>query len=569
MPEFHDKIKSLISNYGENIDITMILHIIIYLATVYLFPTSMLLANIFRMGGIIVAVRRIKTWWESKKEDILGKEKLNILSENDLIIRKLKLFINASVPQYNHLFSFNNDGKIGYIEQSIWYFTLQVFSWILQTIFWSYGSILINALLLIFTMPIFTILVTNCHYFLQVCIKLISVIRHLIAFVMSKITSNTINILSEICLNTNPKIDYIELMTYYEDFSESLINTFSFFKSACILTVFHYFKKTDNVFYYYMVDIIQKYHVDTLFNIQVLQFKESLEEKQKYLATIIKTRKWEEFLKPKPISMMFDMYESKNNDMFSRKIGILIRNASINIGRFFAIWSIGEMSPIIAILVDGYFTFFDNKFFIKHHNVSYLIGVIMIFLELPMIGILMMILSDILIKHILEYIDDQQIINKYVIRNTDQFKYLLIVLSAYKLRYVSLIFPFFAHYINNNMFLTGNLFGVIILCILSNFSLIHIFLTWGLSNIVYNVMTYKDEIIEQKTNLNLELVENYLHNPLFQDKNNNIMATPVKIQEEPRIKKPLFVENQKYNYRSTQRTNICKLLTDIFHFKYN
>jgi hypothetical protein len=553
------KIKNFVKNYGQNIDITIIIQLLIYFFTLYFFPLNSLFTNMLTIDSSITALRFIKTLYESDGQDLMYNFKMNELKENDMMMRKLKDYIGKFHKNHTNKFMFTNDGKIRFFEKYFLFGACQLISTLIQTILWTFNSfliILLNSVLLIFSIPLFYILITSCTYFLKLLAKTLEHIKKVINYVMSKISANIINKLTESTLNTNPHIVYVEMLDYYEDFGNSVIKTLSFIKTVISLSLLYYFKKTDNTVYSYIANIIQKYQTESLIPIPINKI--TSEEKQKKILEIITKRRWDEFLKPKTVNILFELYEnnndSKENDSFSNKIGMVLRNLKINFHRFITIWSIAMVSPILALVVDIYYTYIDNKFFIKNNIYAYGIASILLLFNNPLIGGILMVASDYFIKPLLEYLDENGFFSKFIIRNADQLKYLGILLSVTKITYLGFLIPILIHYVNRNKKLTIITFSIIFLNMLSGFSMFHLIALWGIGNIVHNI--YSIDRQQNKQNV-VHLVENYLDNPI----NKFTYLETIKVTEGRREKK--LEDDDKKN----KKGGVCDMVTGIFYFR--
>ncbi len=172
------------------------------------------------------------------------------------------------------------------------------------------------------------------------------------------------------------------LIDQHSHYTEHTINSILFIKNIIIHTIINYIKKTDNLLYAYTIDIIYKYQIENL------------------------------ILIPKGSN---DLSPDKKK-LFFLQIQILIRNIRINITRFLTLWSLSVLSPIIGIAIDAYYVFFDNKFHMTHHIISYTIGAIVLCIYNPIIGSLLIVLSDYIIKPIIDYINEHKIVSKYIFK---------------------------------------------------------------------------------------------------------------------------------------------------------
>lgn len=545
--ELLKKFTSFVNQYGNMIDITIIVHFIIYIVVLYLFPSKHLFINMMTIDGAISSIRFIKTLHESDINDIIKNYSLNGTFENDLMMRKLKQLLDTKYKRFAKYFDFTNDGKINTFQKYFVWLIFQGISFILCTLLWDYGAFLINGLLLIFAMPFFYTLILNNIYFLKIFTLVVTKAKHILAFVLSKLTASVINKLAQICFNSNPKIDHNELIDYFEDYTDTITKIWTFLKTTFILTGIHYIKKTNNILYYYIIDIIHKYHINNL-----LLFPKTdlpMDKKQKLLSDIIKGRRWKEFLDSKTVNILFELYESKNNDVFSTKIGMFIRNVIVNFLRFVSLWSSCVISPTAGLLVDIYYTWFNNKFGISHHNISYIIGALVMYSGNAFLGSLLLVCSDILIKPILDYIEEHQIISKYIIKSKEELLYLVMVIIMAKFKYATLLLPLITYYIDSNKFMNFGTFFILALGYVSDFSVFHVTFAWLILNIIYNVKTDKPDINKP---LGLHIIDN----------NFSVTSKPnVKPVQIEMIKINNTDSNKSQDVEEPERQNMCKRIT--------
>jgi hypothetical protein len=543
------KIYNFIKVYGQNFDITLIIHILIYFLVQFVYPTVNIFVNMLAIDGTISAVQFIKTIHESG-DDIDNRDTMNKIKETDLLIRKSKDFISKKYPKYITSFDFNNEGYVNNIKKVFFYVMAQIVSTIFGIVFWGYGQSIINALLLIFGLPILYITVISSSFFLQIFKLITQGIRSISVFILSKITAKIINNLAETCIGSSPKIDYCEMIEFYEDFENSIESGLLFLKTVMIQTLVYYGKKTDNTLYYYLLSLFHKYQIEA-FTFQASGMTNEM--KSKILYETVKTRKWNDFLKPKTVNIIFEIYESKSNDQYSRRIGLLLRNIKITFKRLMAMWSLSNISPLLAIIVDSYFTFMDRRFDISHTYLPYAIGACILYMNNYLLGGVLVILSEIIIKPLLDYIDEKELISKYIIISKDQAKYIILIPSIWFMPYVALLYAPIIQYINGCTMLNVMIEIVSIMAILSGNNLFHITFLIMSSLVIYNIIHYKEP--EIKPVINISLIDNYLGQSIENINKMKMLSSDVKIIK---IK-------EEVTYQDKERRNVCKWISSLVY----
>lgn len=524
-----------LKEYGKNIDITIIIHVIIYIIINCLFTNVFF--NMLTIDSTINAIQYIKALCENPKNDIIKKYNLNKVCENDIITQKIKNYIEAKYPQHLNKFNFNNEGYIDTPKKYVLYGITHALSTLVSYVLWT-DSKIINTILTAMALPIVHIFFISNIYFERIYTYVKKKLKNLLIYVCSKTTAYVINTLSETCLNSDPKIDYIELSSYYENIFGSVTTTIIFIKTVVIQTVIHYIKKTNNTIYYYMVDIIHKYQIES-YKASGL----SNESKTKHIAELIRKRKWDEFQKPKTVNMLFELFDTKS--AYSIKLEMFINNIQLNFIRIITLWSLSNLSPILSLLIDAYFVFIDNKFGINYDYTAYFLSGPFLYVN-KLFGTILIVLSNIILKPILDYIEEKEYIVKYIIRKKEQLLYLLLIPVIWKFTWFTLIIPPVIFYINKDKRIFGLTSGAIILGFFSDYQILHIGITIILSIITNNIMNAP---IEKPPIVVINFIDNYAGN---------------KRQTETKGKIVRYVENDDPIPEKITRANICKMISSYF-----
>ena len=544
-----EKLYDFIREYGQAFDITLVIHLIIYLITLFFFPAKEIFINMLAIDSTITALRFIKTIYENK-DDIINRFNMNKLYETDLLMRTSKEYINTKYPEYAQHFDFNNEGHVNLIKKYFFYTISQILSWIFGMIFWGYGLWIFNAILLLFAIPICYITIISSIGFMKLFTIVITRFKSVGTFILSKLTAKIINNLTETCLGTSPKIDHNEMIEFYEDFSTSVDATFIFLKAVILQTLIYYVKKTDNIFYYSLVEIFHRYQIESL---MYQSSGETGENKLKLLYEIVRGRKWKEFLKPKTVNMIFELYETKNNDMYARRMGVFFRNIHINLIRLMTMWSLAMISPLLAVCVDAYFTFIETRFSMSQNYLTYAIGAIILCSNNYLAGSILVISSEIITKPLIDYIEEKELLSKYVIRSKDQVALLILIPIIWKLNYFSIILPPVIQYVNNQSIHNAMIQVVTILALLSTNNLWHITFMFTICLIANNMLS-NESSPPQKININM--IDDYVIGPTIRKEiagNNMEIAR----RYEANII-PIYKINEP---TPLTRTNVCKYLS--------
>lgn len=527
------RILLLIKHYSQYVDITTIIHLIIYFFVLYIIPSGSLFMGIMLIDGLVDAARYIKMLHEGN-DDIYTKHKMHKSIETDIITRTLQTKVTEKLPQHAHRFCFTNEGTVSTVEKMFLFGVAQVVSWLINVMLWSNMISLFNAILMLVAIPGVHILFLNTVLFTRVFASAIVAFKSITSFILSKLTANIINRLSETCLGHKPKIDYNEIIDFYEDYDLLISNIFAFLRTVTVQTIMYYLKTSDNLRYSWLVSLVHRWQVENLVPFNKTDPAMTYEKKQKLLIDIVKNRKWDEFLKTKTVNLFFEQYDNKENDFFFKRIGILWRNIRINLLRFISVWSISVVSPLISIALDSYYAFFNNRFYMEQHIASYVVASVILYFGNPIVGSLLLVLSPLLVKPVIEYLDEHKIISNYVIRSQEQLKYLIIIPLISKLGFVSFLIPLFLYYVNTQVVINAGMVGIIVISALSDFTFAHVFCVWIAGTICYNIylgVDYKPPTIE------IDMFADYIAGK--QNNNNRLLqvkTTPVKVSEGKSLK---------------------------------
>ena len=235
-------------------------------AILYKFGFNNLLFNLMALDGIISAIHFIKTvvqQYNNSFEDIITTVNSNIIKTNNINYNQARQLLNKQ----NFLFK-NNDRlenfNITFIEKYIYFFALQLISFLLGIIFWFHFYKIINCILLLFAVPSLAIIIYKNYYYVLFCIAVEHKIQEVSIYIMSKLTVKIMNMLSETCLNCKPNFDYREMLQIYESPADSMKKLGVFIKTFLSLMAVHYMKTTDNRVYKYLFNIVHQYQTDQL-----------------------------------------------------------------------------------------------------------------------------------------------------------------------------------------------------------------------------------------------------------------------------------------------------------------
>ncbi len=554
-----NKLKQLLDgfiNYCFNtVDILVIVHSIVYILVILFSKSTNLFVNLLTINGVINAIRFIKTLYENKGQDLYAQYKLNEMLENDHIMHKLKGVIEKTNPTYISHFNFLNDGYVSMTQKYFLFTILQLISYIINTVLWSHLSTVINSVLLIFALPLFNVLVINSIYFTELYELLKRKIKHITIYTLSKITTKVITTVSETCLDQKIKLDFVEFMDFFENYENAIINIMIFLKTVIVQSVIHYIKTTKNIIYYYVIDLIHSYQIERPVFFGKSEIPTGFDKQKELLVNIIKDRKWDELLKAKTVHMLFEFYESKNDNKFLIKIGMLLRNIRINFIRFMTLWSISTIYPLVGIALDVYYTFFNKRFYITHTVISYLVGALTLYFYNVFLGTLFIVLSDIIVKPLLDYIDDYKILQKYIFRSSDQIKYLFTIPIISLITYPAIVLPLILFYINSNIVINATLTALVLLGFLSSYNIYHLLSVWFIINTISNIIvSIKNKEIPD---LKMNLLEDYI-----QTATEPIQQLRKRSKAPPVLK--VTTDNIPNDKTKEGRYNICQMMTYMF-----
>jgi hypothetical protein len=546
-------------NYCFNtVNILIFIHTIIYGLVATYSTTTNLFLNLLTINGTINAIRFVKTLYENKSQNLYEDNIKNGIIENDHVLHKLKIIIEKRFPNYVQHFNFPSDGYISIIQKHFLFLCLYITSVLANTILWSHLSYYIDNILLLFALPLFNVLVINSVAFTNLYDSIISKIKHIGIYSLSKIATNTINSITEITLDQKAQLDFRELMDFFDNYENAFMNTFIFLKTVAIQTFIYYIKNTKNIFYYYVIDIVHRYQTERLDFFTRTENLLTFDKQKDVLIKIITDRKWDELLKPKTVYMFFETYESKNdNNRFIIKIGMLIRNIMINLTRFMSLWYFASVAPIVGIIIDCYYTFFNKRFFIRQTLLPYLVGILTLYFYSFQLGSVFMVLSDLLLKPPLDYIDDHKVVSRYLFRTQYQMKYLLVLpvitLCSYlPFWYIVFAIPIVLYYINSDIYPNHTLFVVTLLGLLSNFNIVHLIMSWMILNTMNNIR-HNNNNQDSGPALKLNLLEDYIQ-----------ISEPVQLRKRKKLEESMLKVNTDNVNEKPTRYNICQMVTQMF-----
>lgn len=517
--------------YGKNLYTTLITHLFMFMVIHLFQKANGLFISMISIDSLINAFTFIKTLYENKNDVVKGYY-MNKVFENDMITRNVKNFLLKSKKISDHL-NFNNEGHIGTTKKYFFFAILQMLSYFSRLVFWFNFQILFDTVFLLLSLPVFTVIILSYDVFVEIFNKSLQCIKNIIVFIVSKITAKLLNTLSESCLDNSPKIDHNELIDFYDDIDTLIGSCLVLIRAIIIQSFIHYVKRTNNIFYKYTISIFHKLQID--WDSGVALPIDRINEKKVYLAEIITKRKWRELMTAKTINIFFELVYSNNNENYSTKIGILFRNIQINFLRFMTMWSIASISPFISIGIDAYFVFFDKRFHIQQHFLPYLFGSIsLLVLRSYFIGTLLMVLSEIIIKPLIEYVDENNLLQRYFSGATNSYRTLLIIPFIYLfsyLPYLSIVAPLSVYLYEGDRIPDKGTIIFSVLCILSlisDYNLVHISFLFLIGVVIYNISENKRTIKDDYTELRLDVIDDY-HNPFINKRANSKAAKCDKI----------------------------------------
>lgn len=491
LDKLSDIYKSAYLNVKEFVDIQIIIHLVAFI--ICLFTPSCLIVNIMTIDSIISVFQFFKTIYENKSEDIIIKYNSYKSCETHSLISKLKHTTETFFKK--DLFNFNSEGHINVYKKYVYFVFLQALSWLLGIIFWFRLSWLFDSILLLLSLPMFYIVVISSIKFNLIYDNILTIVYNICIYIISKVIEKIMNNLIETNMIDLKEDSYLELTKAY--FSDILV----FIKTIAVQTLIYYIKKTDNIKYSYIANLFQRYQLGTLSS----PSGNTIEHNITILNKIIAKKEWKEFLKPKTVYIIFEIYENKNDNQYVNKMGVLLRTININFIRFTSIWTFCLIHPILGLAPDVYFTLLF-KYSSHQNKLGYFVACCILYItRFYFIGSVLIVLSDILVFPIINYIIKKKMY-EYVIKDLSQAVYLLLIPVVWLISWISLAFPVILYYITTIRIQCIVLQVTLLLLTLSGFDFMHITCVILFNMCVYNITTneIKEEIKQ------ITIIDNYI-----------------------------------------------------------
>ena len=486
-------------SWAKNINHITVIEFIVYIIFLFKMSNSLLFFNMVGIDSTIAAAIFVNAMF--KHNNNIRKEYKN---EQKLNTELYKTYY-SNYESIRHLFDFEASTNV--YRKYFLFGICQLISTMVTLIFNGYFTSVINGLLMFLAIPFFTIGILLLKKFCIIYNRIAKTVRRFIRYIVSKITAKAINTISRACLKVNPNIDHNEMYKFYDNSDTSFGNSILFVKTAVITSYIHYIKKSDNIIYSNIVNFIQKYQMNDIFKVPT--FKNSVQQTNvDYLKDVIRRRKWNEFLEPKTFHLILDMYGTNGDDSIADKIEQIYDIIIINSIRFSSLWTLSSIHPVIAILIDAYFTQNVKQLIINHYVIPYCIAAL-ITCFVPMVGAFLIVTSDIIMKSIIDYFIEH-ILTHFVarsIRRPEKFKYILMSPLIMIGKWLSLTLPslvYFTEYRNPYMIGTSI---IVAISTLSNFGPLHQLILWLTYILIFDIWEeyiQNSEEIEQKSEQELE-----------------------------------------------------------------
>jgi hypothetical protein len=237
--------------------------------------------------------------------------------------------------------------KIDILNRYIFYIFLEIIYLIFCGFLWNYPIKIIYYFLLTMICPI----ILNYLYlkYFDFMIKLIeNEKKKFIKIIICKQFAIAINIISEICIELNPKMKYYELVFMFEDYEKTKNNFINLLKRFLMISFIHYTKKSNYKIYGKLLAYF--------YNIRTGELIESidLETAKKKFRNVIINRKWERLLNTDILQSIIYIYSlQENNDI--NYIELCVTKFNYMLIKMFTIWTLGEffknsyLIPILSI----------------------------------------------------------------------------------------------------------------------------------------------------------------------------------------------------------------------------
>lgn len=486
----------------------------------------------------------------------------NQLKNNDHFAHLWNGWILTYFPTWQHQFEWNREGHVSLQKQYSFYLFLQAISGVYSWIGWSYGIRLFNIVLLIVGgLPSATIMMTSFRPFLYIFETSVFQCKQMFAYVVSKTVAKILNILVSTLAETLTEFDdvygsggfagavgfssgnrmpvefvpitHTDVLVMYQKQSD-LSGIFAFLKCVIVQSLIFYFKKAGSGSYYYIVDFAHKYQLWTI-DSYTKSTEQIIKNNLKTLTQHIVQRRWEQFLDPRIVNMIFEIYESKYNTHYLNQMSNLSKSIQIAWFRISMITAFSLIHPLMALAIDFYFSFVINVYGVYQSYLCYFIGACVLWGSSsvassiddiskggtgggatssgtgnPLFGASLIVMGEVLTRPVLEYIQDYELYSTYFMRESNQWLMLMIVPLVWYLKPLAIPVSLGLYYINRQWLYTFVIGNVVFLGWLSNFTLVHLIFLTSLHLLIINICSVHMAMAELSRQPPPALIDDYI-----------------------------------------------------------
>ncbi len=248
-------------------------------------------------------------------------------------INFVKVFMMHDYSQKELLKKLNHLYIVDIINRYIYYVSLEVLYLVMCNFFWYYTIAPLYYILLLTICP--AILNHICNVYL---IKIVNFIdsekRKFIKVVICKQLSSAINTISDICIDTNPEINYTELLFLFDDYDKTTGNFTNFLKNFLIISLIHYTRKNSNKVYGKLLTYFYNYKTGEL-----IESVDLTTAKKRFSEVIVK-RKWNRLLNTDILQSIIYIYSLQDDNRVDY-IGVYVTKFNYTLIKMFTIWTTG------------------------------------------------------------------------------------------------------------------------------------------------------------------------------------------------------------------------------------
>lgn len=264
--------------------------------------------------------------------------------------------LNNYITKKDLVISNDNLYNINIFNRYIFYFLIELFYFIICYLFWIDSLFFLYFPLLFIISPyFFNYLHSNYLYYFFILID--DEKNKFFKIILCKNLSVTVNTLSKICINIEPKIKYAELLFLFDDYNKTVDNILNFFKNFLLLSLLHYARKNSNILYSNIIKYVYNYKTGEL--LESIDLKTA---KNNFKNVIIK-REWNKLLTSELLQSIIYIYSLQNNDLDN--FDIYVTKFNFLLLKMFSLWTLSSLFDFIYLIpiISFFLHLFDKKFY--------------------------------------------------------------------------------------------------------------------------------------------------------------------------------------------------------------